>query len=162
MKMFTMMFLFAVRYYRTANKSVHNPTANEKLSNANENYRIQIEIIICKWKLFISNQNYKSKWSNANENYRMQMKIIQCKWKITACKWKLSNANEQISNENEKLSNTNEKDRILQRLTCHSLVYYACDVWQGGGLVRFYYWYLIIQGIWTWLNLSIYRRRSHT
>ena len=78
MELFTTLFLFAVRYHRTANKNFSLSNCKWKLSNANKNYRMQMKIIPCKWKL-----------SNANENYRMQMKIIQCKWKIIASKWKI-------------------------------------------------------------------------
>ena len=79
-------------------KSFHYRTANEKLSNANENYRMQMKIIACKWKL-----------SHANENYPMQMKINACKWKLSNANETLSNANEKSSNANEKLSHANEK-----------------------------------------------------
>ena len=63
-------------------KSFHYRTANAQFSNANENYRMQMKIIGCKWEL-----------SHANENYPMQIKII-------ACKWKFSNTNEKISHAN--------------------------------------------------------------
>ena len=79
-------------------KSFHYRTANEKLSNANGNYRMQMKIIACKWKL-----------SHANENYRMQMNITACKWKLSDANEKLSHANEKLSNANEKLSHANEK-----------------------------------------------------
>ena len=82
-------FLFAVQWYRIACKW--------KLSHANENYRTQIKITICKENYPMRMEIVQCKWKlpHANEKkYRMQKKIIQCKWKNIAWKWKLSNVNE--------------------------------------------------------------------
>ena len=77
MKMFTTNLLFAVRYHPTANKKISLSNCKWKLSNANENYRMQMKIIQYKWK----NIPCKLKLSNANE--------------------KLSHANEKLSYANE-------------------------------------------------------------
>ena len=48
MKMFTTLFYLQFDIIELQIKSFHYRTAIEKLSNANENYRMQMKIIACK------------------------------------------------------------------------------------------------------------------
>lgn len=54
------------------------------------------------------------------EKCRIQITIIQRKLKIKEHKRKLYNANRKLLNSNVILYNTNRKDRMLQRLKCHT------------------------------------------
>ena len=91
MKMFTTFFFLLFDIIELQIKSFHYRTANEKLSNANENYRMQMKLIQSIWKCSLRSFFFAVRYHRtANKKFSLS----NCKWKIIQCKWELSHANE--------------------------------------------------------------------